>query len=199
MRRMSRLVVRVPGSTSNLGHGFDCMGIAIGRHNLIEAVVTNEERCTSANGSGLVDLVEHVRLVLAQQWGQTPGALPSLQCRISGNVPISRGLGSSCTIVLACAAIWQHLAGRPADIAEVMQVGAAVEGHPDNVVASALGGFTCAAEVATAGAHETATVDTNPLRWQRLSMPADWCAVLTILIKKCRRTIHGKSSPRAQP
>ena len=63
---------------------------------------------------------------------------------LAGDVPIARGLGSSVTARLGCVAGLNALAGSPLDRQGLLEVVAALEGHPDNAAPAVFGGFTAA-------------------------------------------------------
>ncbi len=158
---------RVPASTTNLGHGFDCLGIALGASNVI-TVEPRGDDCIEAPGApdeGLARMSALVHDACTKRWKTT---LPGLTVRVSGDVPVARGMGSSSTIFLGVAAACQRLAGRPFAKQELLEIAASEEGHPDNAAASCMGGFTVAA----------ATPD--GLRWSRFEVPAELVAVVAI-------------------
>ncbi|PTX99753.1 hypothetical protein DB346_18215 [Verrucomicrobia bacterium LW23] len=66
---------------------------------------------------------------------------------IKGNVPRSRGLGSSVTVRLGLAAGLNLLAGEPLDRDGLLDLTTELEGHPDNAAPAVCGGFAaCAGE-----------------------------------------------------
>jgi homoserine kinase len=77
-------------------------------------------------------------------------------------------MGSSATILLGVAAACQSLAKRPFNRDELLPIAAKIEGHPDNVAAACLGGFTIVGTVAGA------------LRCQRFDAPQGLVAVVAI-------------------
>jgi homoserine kinase len=158
---------RVPASTTNLGHGFDCLGIALGAANVIsvEPATNAAVVAPGAPDDGLARMASTVRDVCAKRWNV---ALPGFTVRVGGDVPVARGMGSSSTIFLGVAAACQRLAGRALAKQELLEIAAAEEGHPDNAAASCMGGFTIVA----------ATPD--GLRWSRFAVPADLVAVVAI-------------------
>jgi len=160
-----RVRVQVPGSTSNLGHGFDCMGMAVALHNRIDCAALDDDRIELPDDAPreLHELVGRIRADCAAFWGRD---LPGLRLRVDTQVPLARGLGSSATLYLGIAAACQQLAGLTLDRAELIRLGVEWEGHPDNIVAACLGGFTVAADVGTS------------LRWQRIAIPDALQAVL---------------------
>jgi len=128
---------RVPASTTNLGHGFDCLGMALGLANTISVEPGGDAvSAPGASDPGLVTMAERVRAACAAAWRV---ALPGFAVRVAGEVPIARGMGSSSTILLGVAAACQQMAGRPFARGELIPIAAAIEGHPDNVTAACLG------------------------------------------------------------
>ena len=65
-------------------------------------------------------------------------------CRIAGDVPISRGLGSSVTLRLGLVTGLNVLAGSPLSRQTLFELCADLEGHPDNAAPAQFGGFTVA-------------------------------------------------------
>jgi homoserine kinase len=157
----------VPASTTNLGHGFDCHGIALGLTNRITVTPTTDGAVSAPGAAdpGLAGLAAAVRERCVAAWNR---ALPGFAVSVAGEVPIARGMGSSATIIVGVAAACRSLAKLPMDPGALLDVAAAVEGHPDNVAAACLGGVTVIA--GTPGGW----------RWTRLAPPTDLVAVLAI-------------------
>lgn len=160
---MPPMHVRVPGSTSNLGHGFDCLGMALSVYN--DLWITPCDQPPEHGDAGLNRLCGSVRELCQQVMGCP---LPAAAVHIRGDVPIARGLGSSATIIIALAAFYQQLQRGSIDRQALVHLGYGIEGHPDNVAAAALGGCTIAAPVG------------DSLRCLRLDVPEQLRAVLTI-------------------
>jgi len=158
---------RVPASTTNLGHGFDCLGMALGLYNEVTLDTGPGSGAAHEHAPGLLALSERVRALADARW-PSGGPLPLLHPSVRGDVPIARGLGSSATIIVALALAYQALAGVARDPDSALGVAAAAEGHPDNVAAACLGGFTLAGEVDGA------------IRTARFAAPRGLCAVLAI-------------------
>ncbi len=137
---MKKVVVRVPASTSNLGPGFDCLGVALRIYNSVTVVRGGEHALSS-----IVD--EAARLFFKQSRVR----LFPFSCAVKGNVPRSRGLGSSVTVRLGVLHALNELCGRPLERLSIFQLCAELEGHPDNAAPASFGGFT----VAQSGARPT--------------------------------------------
>ncbi len=151
---------RVPASTTNLGHGFDCFGIALSAAN-----VCTYKTIDAPGDDALSHMLEDCRKACASAWETE---LPALSVSIEGDVPIARGMGSSSTIYASCIAAYQGLHGKDIDMGEIIRLGSELEGHPDNICAAVLGGFTIVGSV------------NEKLQWQRYPMNDLLEAVITI-------------------
>jgi len=130
---MQQITVRVPASTSNLGPGFDCLGVALRIYNTF----------TMTRG-GPRELV-HPRIVCEAAdrfFKQTRRRAFSFSCSMGEQIPRSRGLGSSATIRLAILVALNRLSGNPLDRLTIFRLCAELEGHPDNAAPATFGGFT---------------------------------------------------------
>jgi homoserine kinase len=65
----------------------------------------------------------------------------AFSCSIAGDVPRSRGLGSSVTVRLGVLHGLNALAGTPLNAARLFDACVTLEGHPDNAAPAAFGGF----------------------------------------------------------
>ncbi len=137
----------MPATSANLGPGFDAFGLALGLYD--ELTVTPAESISvevSGAGAGEVALDETHLVVRALRAGldslgvSVPGFV--LQC--TNRVPHGRGLGSSSAAIVGGIAAAYGLAGVELDREHVVALANELEGHPDNVAAAALGGFTTA-------------------------------------------------------
>lgn len=149
---MSGVTIRVPGTTANLGPGFDCLGAALTLYNQFRfaPLETDEVKLNIAVTGSEADRVVtddsnlsyQAFVKLYEHLGQTP---PAVAIAIELGVPLARGLGSSATAIVGGLIGANQLAGEPLSQAEVMQLAIAMEGHPDNVVPALLGGAHLAA------------------------------------------------------
>lgn len=158
MAEPSSLIIRVPASTSNLGPGFDCLGMALDLENTFTVVLSPRER-NRLNGRGTCDgmriagnpffrLFRRVYEVLGH-----PKA-PAVHVTIDGRVPMGVGLGSSATGCVAATLAANRFLGSPLSSGELLAIMARDEGHPDNVAPALLGGLTAAVlEGSTVTAH----------------------------------------------
>lgn len=139
------VTVRVPGSTSNLGSGFDTLGLALRIHNTI--TVTSESRPgirledlpDPADHEGAKRLIGEAARAFARKTGRH---LPGFRVGLSGAVPAGRGLGSSVTLRLGIVAGLDVLLDTRLTRPELLDLVTRLEGHPDNVSPALFGGFT---------------------------------------------------------
>src|SRR5512133_3401598 len=127
-----RRLVRVPASSANLGPGFDAFACAVAMHMTLEveetgrfAVETDlkiarDRRNLAVRGFGRLHPVERFTF------------------RISSDIPLSGGLGSSAAAYVAGLMAADHVFELDADL---LALATELEGHPDNVAAALHGGF----------------------------------------------------------
>ena len=127
-----RRVVRVPASSANLGPGFDVLAAAVALHLELEVVETG----AFAVRTDLDVPRDHTNLVVKAF--ERLHSAEGFEFRISSNIPLSGGLGSSAAAVVAGLLAADHLFELDAD---VFAHAAELEGHPDNVGAALAGGF----------------------------------------------------------
>lgn len=173
-----RVTVEVPGSSANLGAGFDCLGVALAITNRIEVEVRGWSRGQielSIEGEGRSELTEDRdnRFVrgLEAAMGAARGELPEgvgWRIDMRNEIPVARGLGSSAAATVAGVVAANALLGGPLDTATQLRIAAGIEGHPDNAAAALLGGFVVSA--ATGDGVEAV----------RMDVPRDLRAVLFI-------------------
>ena len=131
MKSIQQVTFRVPGSTSNLGPGFDCLGVALRIYNDVTL---------ARGGKFRLPLItrEAARLFFAH----AQRAPFSFSVSIKGDVPPSRGLGGSATVRLGILHALNRLSGDPLDRLSIFHLCAQLEGHPDNAAPASFGGFT---------------------------------------------------------
>ncbi len=133
---------RAPASSANLGPGFDALAVALACY--VEVSVEPADRlrmATSGFGSELPADAGH----LAARVAAAVAGHDRLFVEVHSDIPVGRGLGSSAALAVAAAAA--------AGAEDPFAVGVAVDGHPENAAASAMGGFVVAADV---GGHPVA-------------------------------------------
>ncbi|MDX2645191.1 homoserine kinase [Streptomyces sp. NPDC001902] len=149
--RAAAVRVRVPATSANLGPGFDAFGLALGLYDDVVVRVADSGLHVDIAGEGADSLsrdenhlvVRSLRTAFDLLGGQPRG----LEVVCANRIPHGRGLGSSsaaiCAGIMAARAV--TIGGQEKlDDAALLELANEIEGHPDNVAACLLGGFTLA-------------------------------------------------------
>lgn len=197
-----KISVKVPASTSNLGPGFDCIGMALPIYNTI----TIEE--TVLPGTGIEinvlndsetanDLImDHMPMdensiiykaveLLYNSIGQTPS---ELKITVQSQIPIARGLGSSASVIVGGLLAANELLGHPADEVALLSIATEVEGHPDNVTPSIVGGLVL-----------TSLEDDGSVVYRKLNWPEEWQITVCIPDYELSTEISRSVLPKEVP
>jgi threonine synthase len=184
----SRVRVRVPASSANLGPGFDCLGLALGLSTTFEVEPCSAllDDCAPAieissawgNDPAIDALPDDQRNLFYQAFTTQLAArnlpVPAVRIRVQVGAPPGRGLGSSAAAVVGGLLAAEALAGHlptPAERTALLETAVALEHgcHADNVAAALLGGLVVTSHDQQAG-------------WQaiRAPLPARLRAVLFV-------------------
>jgi len=141
--------VRVPASTSNLGPGFDCFGLALKLYLTVNAtalpgasdpcrVTTTGAKENEALPRNAVNLIYRAMSFAARREGVS---LPCVELTAHNEIPLASGLGSSAAAIIAGIKLSSLLTEKPIADQTILNYATEFEGHPDNVSASIYGGF----------------------------------------------------------
>ena len=141
--------IQVPGSTSNLGAGFDCFGLALKLYLTVRANVVSEsaEPCrvtttgapeNEALPRNAVNLIYRAMSFAARRESVS---LPPVELNVHNEIPLASGLGSSAAAIVAGIKLAGLIAGQDIPAQSIQNYATEFEGHPDNVTASLYGGF----------------------------------------------------------
>ena len=147
--KKNRAFVRVPGTSANCGPGFDCLGLATTIYNYLDLTLLRGGKViVESTGEGADNIPlgrrnltwQAVRRLLQEvkREDEYKGAI----IRMKNYVPISRGLGSSSTAIVAGLVAANEIIGSPLNRYELLRLATEIEGHPDNVAPALFGGFT---------------------------------------------------------
>lgn len=137
-------VIKVPGSTANLGPGFDSIGLALNLYLTLEAERADHFEMIPLSAplsiypSDESNFIFQVAKETAKKYGRE---LPGCKARISSEIPLTRGLGSSAAAIVAGIELADALCGLQLSQQEKLELSSRMEGHPDNAGASLLGGM----------------------------------------------------------
>lgn len=127
--------IRVPATSANLGPGFDCLGIALGVYNTY--TVSPSDTFVL---EGIPQEYQNEDNMFLQAYRKAGGTAP-IRVKFEYEIPISRGLGSSASLLTGGVLAAQLMNGS-ADLQKAFQIVSDMEGHPDNAAPSIFGGLT---------------------------------------------------------
>ena len=137
---MSKVIVTVPATSANLGPGFDTLGIALSFYNkfIFEKKEQFEfinvfEKYANENNLIVRSAIETYNYIGCDV---IPFSLEEEQV-----IPISRGLGSSATCIVAGIMAANYFTGNKLTKNEILKIATSIEGHPDNVAPAIFGGL----------------------------------------------------------
>ncbi len=137
--------VRVPASSSNLGAGFDCIGVAIDRW-LVASVSLAETHGVALRRRGRLTAVSvpvHEDLLVRgflAACAAARTAAPGAAIDAASDIPVGCGLGSSAAALVAGALLADAALELNLTRPQIVEVATAIEGHPDNVAPAVYGG-----------------------------------------------------------
>lgn len=140
-------IIQIPASTTNLGAGFDTLGLALRLFLKVEIEASNHGgQELLLKGEGASELPrDHNNLIwrVARRVFDGEGrAVPCLQLAILNQVPLARGLGSSAAAIVAGISCFEACTGIELSQEKFFSYGFEFESHPDNLTAARYGGFT---------------------------------------------------------
>jgi homoserine kinase len=140
--------LRLPGTSANLGPGFDSAAVALDFYLEIEAEPAAEfsiaatgrdaKRCSAIEDNLILGIYER----LLREHGKP---VVPLAIRMANGIPLGMGCGSSAAGRLAGIALAVHFGQLDWSTEQCLEEAAALEGHPDNAAACWFGGFVVAA------------------------------------------------------
>ncbi len=138
--------IDVPATSANLGSGFDSLGIALTMHNKVWMEEWDEIDIKSVDDTVIpTDESNLIYWAAHHLYSQVGKKLPGLKIRQENNIPMARGLGSSSACIVAGILGANRLLGSPFTQAELINLAAKIEGHPDNTSPAISGGLVASA------------------------------------------------------
>lgn len=138
------VTVRVPATSANLGGGFDCMGLALSLYHTVTAepsdrLIVKSDKDVPKDGTNLI------YVAMNEVFKRCGKAGMPVRIDSQSDIPQASGLGSSASCIVAGVLCANALLGEPLDRADVINVCAALDGHPDNVLPAITGGVAAGA------------------------------------------------------
>ena len=178
-----KVSVKVPATTANIGPGFDTLGMALPLYNTVtieETVLpgTGVEINVISDGISIDEFaLEHIPHdensivykaveLLYNSIGQSPS---ELKITIKSGIPVSRGLGSSASVIVGALIAANELLGHPADDLALLSIASELEGHPDNITPAFVGGLVISSQE-----------DDGSVVYRKLDWPSEWAITVCV-------------------
>jgi len=165
---MSIIKLKIPGSTSNLGSGFDTLGLAIDLYLIVKFELLREGFELRARGEGAETILQLEQNLIVTAFDSLCGELgverPPLRIDIENHLPLKRGLGSSGAAIIAGLVAANLFFAKKFSAMQLLKMATEMEHHPENASASLLGGLTVNG------------VDNGRLYCTRFVPPSEWVA-----------------------
>lgn len=132
----NQFIVKIPATSANLGPGFDSMGLAVNKFLTVESVESSVFSIEMLKDELKVLPIDEKNLVLetaihtAKLFGKT---LPALHLKMDSEIPLSHGLGSSSSAIVAGIELANHYCELHLSEHDKVMLGCNIEGHPDNI------------------------------------------------------------------
>tara|TARA_B100000809_G_scaffold257790_1_gene299987 strand:+ start:285 stop:1208 length:924 start_codon:yes stop_codon:yes gene_type:complete len=181
-----KAIACVPASTTNLGPGFDVLGLALKLYSTIELEEIDSGVGIVVHGVDQDKIpmsTDNIAFESANYIFQKVGYQPKgIKLTIANGIPAIRGLGGSGTAILGGLLCANAICGDPFSPDQILDFAIEREGHPDNVTASLFGGLT------------VSVVDKKNVKMVKLSPPEDLRVVIaipdyTLSTKKAREVL----------
>ena len=151
----------VPATSANVGPGFDSVGIAVTRYLTIEVLEPSDAWLIEHDlGAGIP--TDEKNLLLSTALSIAPAIQPH-HIKMTSEVPLARGLGSSSSVIVAGIELANQLANLQLSDAEKLRIATKIEGHPDNVAPAIFGNLVVASYIGEDVQYVTADFPTCDL------------------------------------
>lgn len=140
---MNNVSLKIPATSANLGLGFDTMGVAVNKYLYIKATESDkwefefldEELRDLPNGEA--NFVASTAIGIARTYNKV---MPDLFIEMSSEIPLTHGLGSSSSAIVAGIELADHYCQLGLSMYDKILLASKIEGHPDNVGPCITGG-----------------------------------------------------------
>ena len=145
---MSKWQITVPGSTANLGPGFDSIGLGLSLYLNLQVELSDQWQFvhTGPNVPDNTDVESHLIYKIASDVAALYNkTLPPCKVEMTSELPLARGLGSSASAIVGAIELANVTCNLNLSTQDKLNISSQIEGHPDNATASVLGGLTISA------------------------------------------------------
>lgn len=153
------ITIQTPATSANVGPGFDCFGLALDLYNTFDVELSSSN--TLENVEERFNNEENLFLKAYQKGCQAIGIHDSIHVIFHTEIPVSRGLGSSSSLIVGGLYAASALHNNALTKEQIFQLASQLEGHPDNVAPCIHGGFTASLSVADTYLTQSIPLDSN--------------------------------------
>ena len=132
--------IKTPATSANLGVGFDCFGIALDLFNTFDVKLSDKDHLENVEEQ--FNNPDNLFLKAYHKGCESIGVSDSVSIIFDTQIPCSRGLGSSASLITAGLFCASALHNNALTKDEIFQLASLMEGHPDNVAPCIFGGMT---------------------------------------------------------
>ena len=135
----------VPATSANIGPGFDSVGVAVSKYLIIEVLGKSDQWIIEHDlGRRIPSNERNLLIKVARRIA--PAILPH-HLKMTTNIPLARGLGSSSSVIVAGIELANQLVNLQLSNTEKLNLATKIEGHPDNVAPAIYGNLTISSYV----------------------------------------------------
>lgn len=157
------LHIRVPATSANMGSGFDSIGIALKLYNdiWIEEIDQGVEIILKKKQAINIptDKRNLIYRTMVDFYASIGKVMPGVRIVQEDDIPVTRGLGSSAACIIGGLMAANIMSGQNYSDAQIAQIAAKIEGHPDNSNPALLGGMVVGA------------LSNDEMRYAKVKMP----------------------------
>lgn len=135
----------VPATSANIGPGFDSVGVAVSKYLIIEVLGKSDQWIIEHDLGRRIPSNERNLLIKVAR--RIAPAIRPHHLKMTTNIPLARGLGSSSSVIVAGIELANQLVNLQLSNAEKLNLATKIEGHPDNVAPAIYGNLTISSYV----------------------------------------------------
>ena len=164
--------VKVAATTANLGPGFDTLGMALSLYNEVSLERSDSGLQIEIEGFGKGEIPTNdenlIWKAMKKVFEKQGVADKNFHLKMKNEIPLSRGLGSSASTIVAGLLLANEVCNKPYGLDELLVFATEMEGHPDNVAPALLGGIVVSA------------MDKGEVLYQCIEPSKEWSTVVYI-------------------
>lgn len=134
------ITIKTPATSANVGPGFDCFGLALELNNVFHVELSEQD--VLENVEDRFNNENNLFLTSYRKGCEAIGVNDHIRVRFQTEIPVSRGLGSSSSLIVGGLIAASVLHGNALSRNEIFRLASEIEGHPDNVAPCIYGGLT---------------------------------------------------------